>query len=279
MAHNMDEEKSLHESSTEENSAQRHNHGNGSCAHHDKNHDECCGHHGHDHGECCGHHGNDHDGCCGHHGHGGCNHAKDQIGIFKVSPLATNCYIYVSGDECMIVDPGASGAEIAAQLMNLKLKYIVATHGHADHVGGVKALKLAVPTARYLISQADNTLAHEAHTKGEMYDDAPDPDGFLHEGDELTVGTAKFRVMETPGHTPGGLVLVGSGTALGVVFVGDTLFKGSAGRTDLPGGDFEQLQASLERIKVEIDPTSIILSGHGDQTALEIELETNPFFK
>ena len=124
----------------------------------------------------CGHnheeeHG--HGGCCGHHGHGGCHHAKDQIGVFKVGPLETNCYIYVSGNECMIIDAGASGAEIAAQLLNLELKYIVATHGHADHVGGVKALKLAVPGAQYLINEADNELAQRAHNSNEIYDDAP----------------------------------------------------------------------------------------------------------
>ncbi|MBS5328354.1 MAG: MBL fold metallo-hydrolase, partial [Atopobium sp.] len=154
--------------------------------HHDEEHGHggCCGHHGeHGHGE----HG--HGGCCGHHGHGGCHHAKDQIGVFKVGPLETNCYIYVSGNECMIIDAGASGAEIAAQLLNLELKYIVATHGHADHVGGVKALKLAVPGAQYLINEADNELAHRAHNSNEIYDDAPEPDGFLHEGDILSVGT------------------------------------------------------------------------------------------
>ena len=171
-----------------------------SCGH---NHEE---EHG-GHGGCCGHHGeHDHGGCCGHHGHGGCHHAKDQIGIFKVGPLETNCYIYVSGNECMIIDPGASGAEIAAQLLNLELKYIVATHGHADHVGGVKALKLAVPSAQYLINEADNELAQRAHNSNDIYDDAPEPDGILHEGDVLSVGTAQFKIMETPGHTPGGII-------------------------------------------------------------------------
>jgi len=152
----------------------------------------------------------------------------------------------------MIIDAGASGAEIAAQLLNLELKYIVATHGHADHVGGVKALKLAVPGAQYLINEADNELAQRAHNSNEIYDDAPEPDGFLHEGDVLSVGT---------------------------VFVGDTLFQGSAGRTDLPGGNFETLKASLNRIKTELDPTSIILSGHGNQTSLEAEIATNPFLQ
>ena len=244
--------------------------------HHDEEHGHggCCGHHGeHGHGE----HG--HGGCCGHHGHGGCNHAKDQIGVFKVGPLETNCYIYVSDNECMIIDAGASGAEIAAQLLNLELKYIVATHGHADHVGGVKALKLAVPGAQYLINEADNELAQRAHNSNEIYDDAPEPDGFLHEGDVLSVGTAQFKIMETPGHTSGGIVLVGEGTATGAVFVGDTLFQGSAGRTDLPGGNFETLKASLNRIKTELDPTSVILSGHGNQTSLEAELATNPFLQ
>ncbi len=70
----------------------------------------------------------------GHHGHSGCHHTKDQIGVFKVGPLETNCYIYVSGNRCMIIGTGASGCEGCCTALNLELKYIVATHGHADHV-------------------------------------------------------------------------------------------------------------------------------------------------
>lgn len=261
------------------------------CGHHEHE-DGCCGHH---HGEGCGHHHNHEEGCCGHHHHGhedgccehhhgheegccgkGCGHHHDQIGIFRVGPLETNCYIYVSGNECMVVDPGASGSEIALQLHDLNLKYIVATHGHADHVGGVKALKLAAG-GTYRINQKDAERACHAAEHDAAYDNAPQPDGFLAEGDTLEFGTALFHVMETPGHTPGGICLVGDGTAKGAVFVGDTLFKGSVGRTDLDGGDLEALTRSLQRLKCELDPTSLILSGHGEQTEFAQELKENPF--
>ena len=176
----------------------------------------------------------------------------------------------------MVVDPGASGSEIALQLHDLNLKYIVATHGHADHVGGVKALKLAAG-GTYRINQKDAELACHAAEHDADYDNAPQPDGFLAEGDTLEVGTALFHVMETPGHTPGGICLVGDGTAKGAVFVGDTLFKGSVGRTDLDGGDSEVLARSLQRLKCDLDPTSLILSGHGEQTEFAQELKENPF--
>ena len=136
------------------------------CREHHEHEENCCGHHGegcgHHHGEGCNHHHNHEEGCCEHHHQGcgegccgkGCGHHHDQIGIFRVGPLETNCYIYVSGNECMVIDPGASGSEIALQLHDLNLKYIVATHGHADHGGGVKALKLAAG-GTYRINQKD----------------------------------------------------------------------------------------------------------------------------
>ena len=115
---------------------------------------------------------------------------------------------------------------------------------------------------------------------GRSYDDnAPDPDRTLAEGDVLTVGTATFTVMETPGHTPGGIVLVGGGSAEGVAFVGDTLFPGSHGRTDLKGGDEATIMASLARMAAEIDPATTLLCGHGPATTMARELATNPFLR
>ncbi len=251
--------------------------GHGCCGGHEEHghreeHECCGGHEGHE-GSCCGGHEEHHHGggCCG-----GCGHHHDRVGVFRVGPLETNCYVYISGDDCMVIDPGASGAKIASQLVGLNLKYIVATHGHADHVGGVKALKLAAG-GTYLINQEDDERARHASESNPVYDDAPNPDGYLAEGDTLEIGTATFRVMETPGHTPGGICLVGGGTAKGAVFVGDTLFQGSVGRTDLEGGDATILAVSLYRLTHELDPTSLILPGHGAQTELAQEIEQNPF--
>ena len=95
----------------------------------------------------------------------------------------------------------------------------------------------------------------------------------------LEVGTARFRVMETPGHTPGGICLVGEGSAEGIVFVGDTLFPGSCGRTDLDGGDPAAMRRSLARMGREIAPQTVLFCGHGPATTMAEELSGNPFVR
>ncbi len=208
--------------------------------------------------------------------------SSDGIRCFVVGPIQTNCYAYVSEGECMVVDPGNSGAAIAEQLDDVNVTLVVATHGHGDHVGGVAALKAATG-ATYAIHAADAeraTHAGEPSETGRAYDDnAPAPDRTIAEGDVLRVGTATFTVMETPGHTPGGVVLVGGGTAEGVAFVGDTLFPGSCGRTDLAGGDHAALMCSLRRMGAEIAPETALLCGHGPTTYMARELRSNPFLQ
>lgn len=251
-------------------------------ADHCDDHEGCCcgGHHDHEHeGGCCGSHGHG-GGCCG----GGCHDdGRDQIAMFVVGPIETNCYAYISQGECMVVDAGDSGRAIYEHLPeDVRVKYIVATHGHGDHVGGVKALKEATG-ATFAMSPRDAEMASHAGEKNELGlsydDDAPAPDLELGEGDTLEVGTASFRVIEAPGHTPGGLVLLGSGSADHICFVGDTLFKGSVGRTDISGGDQAALEETLARLKREIPPHTNVFCGHGDPTTMEDELAQNPYLR
>lgn len=207
---------------------------------------------------------------------------RDELRHFVVTPLQTNCYAYVSEGECLVVDPGGSGAQVAAHLDDVHVGCVAATHGHGDHVGGVAALVRATG-AEFAIHAADAALAACAGQMSEVgrsYDeDAPAPDRTLAEGDVLSVGTATFTVMETPGHTPGGVVLLGGGTAEGIAFVGDTLFPGSHGRTDLSGGDETQIMASLRRMAAEIAPGTTLLCGHGPSTTMARELASNPFLR
>ena len=207
---------------------------------------------------------------------------RDELRCFRVTPLATNCYAYVSEGECLVVDPGGSGAQVAEHVRDARVTCVAATHGHGDHVGGVAALVRATG-APFAIHAADASLAARAGQMSEVgrsYDeDAPAPDRALSEGDVLRVGTATFTVMETPGHTPGGVVLVGGGSAEGVAFVGDTLFPGSHGRTDLSGGDEAQIMASLARMADLIAPETTLLCGHGPATTMARELATNPFLR
>ena len=107
----------------------------------------------------------------------------------------------------------------------------------------------------------------------------PQPDRTLAEGDVLDVGTARFRVVETPGHTPGGIILVGEGSAEGIAFVGDTLFAGSCGRCDLLGGSWDAMSRTLERLAGLIAPEVTLLCGHGPTTTMGIELKTNPYLQ
>ena len=207
---------------------------------------------------------------------------RDELRRFVVTPLATNCYAYLSAGECLVVDPGGSGAEVAAHLGEVRVACVAATHGHGDHVGGVAALCRATG-APFAIHAADAELARHAGEMSEVgrsYDEnAPAPDRTLAEGDVLRVGTATFTVMETPGHTPGGVTLVGGGSAEGVAFVGDTLFPGSHGRTDLKGGDEATIMASLARMAAEIAPETTLFCGHGPATTMARELATNPFLR
>ena len=149
----------------------------------------------------------------------------DVIHLFVVGPLGTNCYVYASGGRCLVVDPGSSGAAIASGIkeLGLEVELVVATHGHHDHVCGVKALVEAchAPFAvgkkdAWRVTQAVELSSHLFGRATPDEQNAPEPDRTLAEGDVLELGAARFRVMETPGHTEGGIVLVGEGSAEGV---------------------------------------------------------------
>ncbi len=206
--------------------------------------------------------------------------ATDGIRQFVVGPIQTNCYALVDEGECLVVDAGASGARIAQALADVRVTGIVATHGHHDHVCGVAALKRATG-APFAVSEADawrceralELSSHGFSAADNELENAPAPDRTLREGDVVEVGGQRLRVIEAPGHTEGGIVLLGEGFA----FVGDTLFAGSCGRTDLLGGDHQTLMATLSRLKALIPPQTVLLCGHGPATTMEVELATNPW--
>lgn len=196
-----------------------------------------------------------------------------------VGQIDTNCYI-ISDEKtaaAIVIDPGDEYERIMEKIDAGKLrpKYILFTHSHYDHVCAARELK---DTYGALIAMhADEKPIYE-NTKnlcmswGYEADDFPPPDILLKDNDTLEIGRTVFRIVHTPGHSPGS-ICVYSGTTL---FTGDTLFSGSAGRTDLKGGNAGQLLTSLEKIAT-FPPGTIILCGHGEDTTVAREIRTNPF--
>ncbi len=200
---------------------------------------------------------------------------RNELRQFTVGQLGTNCYAFVSEGECLVVDPGDSGADIADALEDVEVKLVVATHGHGDHVSGVAAL-VEETGAPFAMAEADVELAtHATETSRWADEDAPRPDRILSDGDVIHVGSTDFHVLAAPGHTPGGIALLGPGVA----FVGDTIFAGSCGRTDLPGGDHDTLMETLSRLSRLIPASTVLCCGHGDMTTMEHELKSNPWLK
>ena len=194
--------------------------------------------------------------------------------------FAENCYLILDdrGGECAIVDPGEEAGLIAHKLAasGARPVGIWLTHAHVDHVLGVARLK-ADTGAPVWLHPADRLLydhvPEQAAAFGFRAEPLPAPDRALAGGDVLRVGGLAFRVRHAPGHSPGSVVFEGHGAA----FTGDVLFKGSIGRTDLPGGDFDTLLQSIARELLPLPDSTIVYSGHGPETTVGHERRANPF--
>lgn len=199
---------------------------------------------------------------------------------FQVGMIGTNCYLVACPDtkEAMVIDPGDEADRIfkLAEQNGFKITTILNTHGHWDHIGGNKALK-ELTQAPILIHEADSDyLTDEKLNLGSSFGNKGEgikADCLLKEGDMVTVGNLSFKVLHTPGHTPGGISLV----ADKVVFVGDTLFKGSIGRTDFAGGSFSVLISSIKNKLLTLDDDLTVYPGHGPHTTIGRERKENPF--
>ncbi len=204
-----------------------------------------------------------------------------QISKERLGPLGTNTYLVLDeqSGEALLIDPAAAGERLRQMLAGQEraVKYIVATHGHSDHVAGL-ALAKELTGARILIHLADAPMLQDVDNVVSRYlgvtEQLPAADGTLVEGDVLQVGNLSFSVMHTPGHTPGGICLLGEG----VLFSGDTLFAGSIGRYDLDGGDLGKLQASLSKLR-NLPEETVVYPGHGPETTIGSERLHNRFMK
>ncbi len=201
------------------------------------------------------------------------------VKVLTVGPLQENTILYVDKEtrETAIIDPGAEGERIIFSLENFKPKCILATHGHLDHVGQVGFLRKELDIPFYL-NKKDEFLIDNDIFPGfaEMIDayPCPKPDFDLKEGDIIEVGNSKLKVIETPGHTPGGVCFFDEKNK--ILIAGDTLFRGSVGRTDLPGGNANELMDSLKKL-MELPEDTVVYCGHGPKTTIGDEKKTNPY--
>lgn len=204
---------------------------------------------------------------------------------YVVGPLETNTYVIYDEKslEALIVDPG--GDEIVDYVSNLlvdlNVKYVIATHGHLDHVLGIRALR-SLCKVKFLIHRDDKDVLSMSLDWADIWGvnvtlDDVKPDDYLDEGFSVTLGGVEFKILHTPGHSPGSITIYAP--SLKIAFTGDTLFKGSVGRTDLPGGSLKELKASLRRLVIELDKSTKVFPGHGPSTTLEEELTNNRYLR
>lgn len=198
-----------------------------------------------------------------------------------VGVIQTNCYIVACDEtlEAAVIDPGGHPERILAEVerRGLQVTYILNTHGHFDHTDGNSALKAATG-APLAMHPADVPLLQAsggAAWFGLRGDPSPPPDLELADGDELAVGTLRFQVLHTPGHTPGHVSFYEP--SAGVVFDGDVLFARGVGRTDLPGGSWNQLLDSIRRVLFALPDETKVYSGHGPATTIGAEKRGNPW--
>lgn len=222
------------------------------------------------------------------------NISTDKVGVLDVScvvngPIQTNTYFACSKNEAIIVDPAWEGERLVRDFLanhpKVSIKAIVCTHAHADHMGGVAgARRVLGPDVPFIISNVDAQIIPYAIPSmkamwGFEFEEPPAPDRTVGEGDTIDFGGVSLQVLMTPGHTPGGMVLYGALESGDVAFVGDTLFPGAHGRTDLEGGDELAILDSLGKLGHYLPAETLCLCGHNGTTTIGEEAAANLFMR
>jgi glyoxylase-like metal-dependent hydrolase (beta-lactamase superfamily II) len=197
---------------------------------------------------------------------------------FIVGDMGNNNYLLIDGNEAVLIDCTGDIPELESVLKEngSELKYILLTHAHYDHIGGVKNLK-SKTGAKVCLHKDDKVILDGTNEFMKMVRlpeiDVPEVDEYLEDGDKIKFGSVELNVIHLPGHTPGGVGY----QVENMIFSGDTIFLNSVGRTDLPGGNFEALQNSIKNKLFNLDGSTIIYTGHGAQTSIDYEKKYNSF--
>ncbi len=203
---------------------------------------------------------------------------------FELGPFQARCVVVAAdgGRDAFVVDPGFDAEVMVEEVRREGLvpSTVILTHAHLDHAYGVAEVKAAFPAARLLLHPADlplhENLAMQAAAFGFPAPEHAAPDGWLADGEELPLGRRRLLVRHAPGHSPGHVVLVSlDGPPLAIV--GDVLFAGSVGRTDLWGGSFETLARSIREVLYTLPENTRVIPGHGPETTIGEEAAGNPF--
>ena len=199
-----------------------------------------------------------------------------------VGPLDVNCYVVWDKEtlSAFVVDPGGDAQVIADEVKRrgLNVKYVINTHGHFDHIGANAEIK-AITGAAIAIHGLDAPLLQTASVQSSFFGlnvaSQPEPDIAFEDGETINAGAIEVSIIHTPGHTRGGISIYIEDE--GVLFTGDTLFAGSIGRTDLPGGSYDDLIGSINNSILTLDDEVMVFPGHGPHTTIGEERRTNPF--
>ncbi len=205
-----------------------------------------------------------------------------QVEPLVVGPLFSNCYIIWDNKvkQGAIIDPGDDADIILTKVkeVDVDIKYILATHGHFDHIGAVAELKTALG-ADFLAHKDDFFFIEDGKNAalrwGIHIQQPPKPDRFIKDGDKIKIGSFEFEVLHTPGHSPGGISFLHNK----FVFSGDTLFQGSIGRTDFRKGSFDDLEQSIKKRLYTLPDDTIVYTGHGPITSIGEEKKYNAFVR
>ncbi len=208
--------------------------------------------------------------------------AKIQISSLTVGALAVNCWLVTNEDtkETLVIDPGEEAERIKAyaEQKGFQIRYILLTHGHADHMGGVEALKALTKAPVCALRQEEAMLLDAGMNLSPEINYRPitvKADEFFEDGQKVTLCGITLEVLYTPGHTPGGCCFYCK--EAGCVFSGDTLFQGSVGRSDFPGGSMSKLVRSVREKLLVLPEETVVYPGHGERTTIGYEKKYNPF--